>query len=243
MMNLESKEVNKAVKSARTTKSNNARRRPKGGVSDVRGNSDSNKDLVSGLRLPRVRKVNAPRGIREMGKSKQGVRESPVLTGVERQIAKLNAYRSLLKKKILLKGVPKDIHDEIMKEHMAWVKSQVLVMLGQGSSPGFTQDEVDTLKKMVERVKSKLNQHTKATERPLGPPASQPPQYLLQPRTSPEPLLSDSAKNAQPMIPLHEQGNRISMNQVNITGADPDQMRIVEAARKLEAMEAEGPTF
>lgn len=243
-MSLESKETsNKEVKSARTVNSNHGRRRSKSRMPNVRGGSSPGKDSVSGLRLSRVSKGDSTRRIGEVGERDERVRESNTLTGVERQIAKLNAYRSLLKKKITLKGVPDDIHNEIINEHRDWIESQVMVMLGQGSSKEsirFSDKEIIILKQMAERVENKLNHHTKATERPIGPPAQNPvPQVPpAQQPESQQPILSESARNAQPLIPPHKQQNRM-----NMSGPLPNNSQIVEAARRLEAMDADSPNF
>lgn len=227
-------------KSARTTKSGNgSRKRSASRVPDVRGSSSSKPDTVSGLRLSGVRKNDSRRRASKLGKSSEGL-SSGALVDVERQIAKLNAYRSLLKKKIVLKGVPEDVHKEIVSEHTAWIESQVMLMLGQGSD-GFTPDEVKVLKQMVARVGSqltanKLNQHQsvgnlgppKPTQKQVRPQAPRPPEE--------EPVLSESARNAEPLVPR--------MNQVNMGDAGAaDQMRYVDAAKRLEQMEREGPDF
>lgn len=234
MMSLRDNELVKSgeKKSGRTVRSNNGQRRSKRGVPNVRRDSDADTDTVPGLRLSGVPETNSVGATPEVRKSDEGLYDREPLTGIERKIAKLNAYRTLLKKNIPLKGVPNEIQEEIIKEHKAWIESQVLIMLGQEASQTFTPDEVTVLKQMVSRVnnklKSGLNELNKSLAKHnnvgnLGPPRP------------PEPVLSESAKNAQPMIPR--------MNQVNMTGASPEQVKIVEAARRLEAMDADGPVY
>jgi len=197
--------VKSGKKGGRTIRNNNGSRRSKSGVSNVLGTDSSGNNSVSGSRLSGMSKTDSVRTASGLRESDQRLHDRAPLTGVERKIAKLNAYRSLLKKKIVLKGVPKDIHEEILKEHAAWIESQVLIMLGQESSQTFNPMEVIVLKQMASRVTAKLNNHQNVGN--LGPPKKQPtPTRKPTPRRPPpEPVLSESAMNAQPMISRESQ--------------------------------------
>lgn len=93
----------------------------------------------------------------EIEKEKTALKKAPLLTaplqGVERRVAKINAYRSLLRIKLSLKGVPQDIKSEIEREFRYWAEDQMLALMGEYEERSFfTDEEIDALKGMASKI-------------------------------------------------------------------------------------------
>jgi len=230
-MSIENKEVTRNVKSARGSSKRGGR--AKGSVSDLRRDSDSDTNNSPGLRVSNVQSSSGSGDADELRDSSEKVEQrSDSLTGIERTIAKINAYRSLLNKKIVLKGVPKDLHNEIIIEFKSWVEGQVLTLLGSGpdvkSNPEnlFTTNEINTLKVLAAQVQNKIN-----------------PQQIQQTPPVQQTNYSQPNKNAPPLNPNNPQNPNNLTESVNMQQYNQDQMKILHDMRKLEDMDRNGPQY
>lgn len=191
------------------------RKGSKSGVSKLHRDSDSSGDTVQRSRLPRVQSSDGKRSPEELPERAKEMVGGDRLVGIERRIVTINAYRTLLKKKISLKGVPKEIENEILFDLRSWIESQVLTMIGGESRETFSQDEVQTLKALASQVKDKIG----------GARPSNPKQTTKTPSINPR-------SNARP---LNEAIDTVQYNK--------EQMDILRRARELEEMERNGPTY
>lgn len=163
----------------------------------------------------------------EIEKKEQPVKKAkpkaPPLQGVERRIAKLNAYRALLDHKLSLRGTPPDIKSEIEKEFRYWAEDQMLVHMGEyEENRVFTDEEIEALKGLAAKIMTKAqNPQPQQPKQPINPPPQQPPQ----PRYN----------NPRPHGRLRE-----TMNMQQIRQRDQDAGNLLQ---KLEDMDRNGPEF
>ena len=226
-MNIKNKEAEDIVK---TTKGPSRRRK---GTADpmpsVRRVDTPDEDDAAGLRVSRVQPVDRSGSLEELRDGSERLGSQPdSLTGIERTISKINAYRSLLNKKIVLKGVPSDLHDEIIKEFKSWVENQVLSLLGMGpdvkSNPedSFSSGEIQTLRMLAAQVQSKMGAPT--------------PPVRAQNFAKPNP-------NAQPLNPSYPSNPNNLKPSMDMDKYNHEQMKILEDMRKLADMDRDGPVF
>lgn len=145
------------------------------------------------------------------------------LSGVERRIAKLNAYRSLLNHKLTMRGTPPDIKKEIEQEFYFWAEDRMLVHMGEYEENRlFTDDEVEALKNLAAKVMVKAQNNPQA---PINPPPKPPI------RRVPE----GPNRNARPHGNLRE-----AMTMGEIRKRDQETGDFLQ---KLEGMDRDGPEF
>jgi hypothetical protein len=157
----------------------------------------------------------------------QGV-PKPLLQGVERRIAKLNAYRALLHHRLTMKGTPPDIKKEIEHEFYLWAEDRMLVHMGEYEENRiFTDGEIEALKNLAAKVMATAQGTPPPPnpQAPINPPPQPPPQ---QRRVLPQP----PNPNAQSL--------RESMTMGEIKQRDRQTGNYLQ---KLEQMDQRGPEF
>lgn len=208
-------ENRKAPASGASVKSGNGQPgdRTTGGLPDVRGDNSSSGNDVRRSQLPGMQRSDSVEHFSELQKGTNSMEEEQSV--LEREIEKINAYQKLAKKFFAISGVSDEIEEEVNGEFHAWVQTRIEELLGK-KAPAEGAQSSFTEEEVVMLKAMAMQVRSK-----MNAPKPQAP--INPPANKPAPSALKEA--------------------INTTQYNKQQMEVLDAVRKLEAMHNTGPEF